>query len=83
MVDGVNNVHSSSNEDPKKKILTEPLKASKIEISMVSADALKEDIDLDSKITKLKELKYSNKDIVNIINSLYDVNKNEIKKRLI
>ena len=46
MVDGVNNVHSSSNEDPKKKILTEPLKASKIEISMVSADALKEDIEL-------------------------------------
>ena len=52
-------------------------------VIIIEGNSLKEDIDLDSKIIKLKELKYSNKDIVNIINSLYDVNKNEIKKKLI
>lgn len=52
-------------------------------VIIIEGNSLKEDIDLNSKITKLKELKYSNKDIVNIINSLYDVNKNEIKKKLI
>ena len=48
---------------------------------MLYKDEVQQEIDIDSKIKKLKELKLKDKEISSILASLYDVNKNQVYKK--
>ena len=48
---------------------------------MLYKDEIQEEIDIESKIKKLKELNLKDKEISSILASLYDVNKNQVYKK--
>ncbi|MBQ8636004.1 16S rRNA (cytidine(1402)-2'-O)-methyltransferase [bacterium] len=52
-------------------------------VAMLYKDEIKEEIDLDEKIKKLKVLKLKDKEISSILSALYDVNKNQVYKKCV